>query len=199
MKRTNRTFGLLLAAVCLLFSNFGILYSQSPYYSLKFSVGDSGTINHNDEYVIDVTSCQFDYDPVVPSGDYWFGRDTSRLDWKNLPDSVLKTISCVNFVKNGSVYENSNQAMVWEIIYAIKIVRNSSDTMMIVFPVKIKSFVTFMDLGNVTFKAGIFDLTDDIVYSYNQGLKLEIPVGYNWLPGERDKGLLKSINLTKQK
>lgn len=199
MKRTNRTFGLLLAAVCLLFSNFGILYSQSPYYSLKFSVGDSGTINHNDEYVIDVTSCQFDYDPVVPSGDYWFGRDTSRLDWKNLPDSVLKTISCVNFVKNGSVYENSNQAMVWEIIYAIKIVRNSSDTMMIVFPVKIKSFVTFMDLGNVPFKAGIFDLTDDIVYSYNQGLKLEIPVGYNWLPGERDKGLLKSINLTKQK
>ncbi|MBL8016744.1 MAG: hypothetical protein JNK43_05695 [Ignavibacteria bacterium] len=199
MKRTNRTFGLLLAAVCLLFSNFGILYSQSPYYTLKFSVGDSGTINHNDEYVIDVTSCQFDYDPVVPSGDYWFGRDTSRLDWKNLPDSVLKTISCVNFVKNGSVYENSNQAMVWEIIYAIKIVRNSSDTMMIVFPVKIKSFVTFMDLGNVTFKAGIFDLTDDIVYSYNQGLKLEIPVGYNWLPGERDKGLLKSINLTKQK
>ena len=200
MKRTEKSyFTYLILATALVLINCSAAYTQSPYYSLKFSVGDSGTINHNDDYVIDVTSCQFDYDPVIPSGDYWFGRDTSRLDWQNLPDSVLKTISCVNYVKNGSVYENSNQAMVWENIYAIRIVRNSSDTMLIVFPVKIKSFVTFMDLGNIPFKTGIFDLTNDIVYSYNQGLKLEIPVGYNWLPGDRDKGLLNYINQTTRK
>ncbi len=189
MKKTDRTFGLLLAAICLLFSYCGILYSQSPYYTLKFSVRDTGAVDESSSYTTSVTTCRFNYEPVIPSGDYWFGRDTSQLDWQNLPDSLLKTMTCINSEINGPSYESSNQSMVWENIYAIKIVRNSSETMMIVFPVKIKSFVTFMDLGNIPFKTGIFDLTDDIVYSYSEGLRLKVPEGYNWLPGEKDKGL----------
>lgn len=198
MKRTKKALSIyLILATALVLINCSAAYTQSPYYSLRFSVGDAGNINHNDEYVIDVTTCRFNYDPVVPSGDYWFGRDTSQLDWQNLPDSVLKTISCVNSVINGSAYEHSNQAMVWENIYAIKIVRNSSDTMLIVFPVKIKSFVTFISLGDIPFKRGFFDLTNDIIYSYNQWLRLDIPENYSWLPGEKDKGILNFINLTK--
>lgn len=198
MKRAERVFRLnLIFTIAFVLANCGILYSQSPYYSIKFSVEDSGTINHNDEYVIDVTTCSFSYEPVVPSGDYWFGKDTSLLDWGNLPDSVLKTMSCKNSIVNGLAYESSNQAMVWENIYAIRIVRNLSDTMLIVFPVKIKSFVTFIDLGSIPFKSGIFDLTNDINYTFSQWLKLEIPTGYSWLPGEKDKGILRSINSKK--
>ncbi len=198
MKRTERVFRFnVVFAIAFALTNCGIIYSQSPYYSIKFSVDDSGTINHNDEYVIDVTTCSFSYDPVIPSGDYWFGKDTSRLNWQDLPDSVLKTMSCRNALVKSAVYESSNQAMVWENIYAIRIVRNSSDTMLIVFPVKIKSFVTFINLGNIPFKAGSYDLTDVIVYSFNQWLKLEIPESYNWLPGDRDKGMLNFINQTK--
>lgn len=198
MKRAERVFRLnIFFAIAFALTNCGIIYSQSPFYSIKFSVEDSGTINHNDEYVIDVTTCSFSYDPVITSGDYWFGKDTSLLNWQNLPDSVLKTMSCKNSIVNGSAYESSNQAMVWENIYAIRIVRNLSDTMLIVFPVKIKSFVTFIDLGSIPFKSGIFDLTNDINYTFSQWLRLELPEGYNWLPGGKDKGILNSINLTK--
>ncbi len=198
MKRAERVFRLnIFFAIAFALTNSGIIYSQSPFYSIKFSVEDSGTINHNDEYVIDVTTCSFSYDPVITSGDYWFGKDTSQLDWQNLPDSVLKTMSCKNSIVQSTVYESSNQAMVWENIYAIRIVRNSSDTMLIVFPVKIKSFVTFIDLGSIPFKSGIFDLTNDINYTFSQWLKLAIPAGYSWLPGEKDKGILRSINSKK--
>lgn len=169
------------------------LYSQSPYYTLSFSIDDESTLNIKADYKIEVTTCRFDYEPIVPSGDYWFGKDTSQLIWENLPDSMIKKLSCNTTETNGAFYENSNQAMVWENIYAIRIVRNLSDTMLIVFPVKIKSFVTYIKLGGIPFKTGLYDLTNIITYTFKEWLYLEIPQNYKWLSGNNTKGISKLI------
>ncbi len=191
--KSNSSIYLTVVAVVLFF-NCGMLYSQSPYYTIKFSVGEQDRIENIDFYKIELTTCHFDYDPVISSGDYWFGKDTSVLNWQNLPDSMLKVMSCKNSTVSGSSYNNSNQAMVWENIYAIRIVRNLSDTMLIAFPVKVKSFVTFIDLGTITFKSGFYDLTEVISYTFKEWLYMEIPQNYKWLPGDRSKSILNFIN-----
>jgi len=190
--KSNSSFYLAVVAVVLFF-NCEMLYTQSPYYTIKFSVGETGEIESSEEYKIELTSCKFDYDPVIPSGDYWFGRDTSLLNWENLPDSMIQKLACSTGEIQGTSYENSSQAMIWENIYAIKIVRNTTDTMLIIFPVKIKSFVTYINLGNIPFKIGLYDLTDIVTYTFKDWLYIEIPQNYKWLPGNNIKGLTKLI------
>jgi hypothetical protein len=199
MKKAERLIYLWVIASLVLIINSNFLYSQSPYYTINFSVSDEGTINNNADYKIEITTCRFNYDPVIPSGDYWFGKDTSLLNWDNLPDSMIQKLTCSTAETKGSNYEYSNQAMVWENIYAVKIIRNLSDTMFIVFPVKIKSFVTFIKLGVIPFKRGLYDLTETITYTFKEWLYLELPENYKWLPGEKNKGIMNSINLNKQK
>lgn len=178
----------------LFFTTPVLLFTQSPYYTISFSIADESSLNITAEYKIDVTTCKFEYTPEVPSGDYWFGKDTSLLDWENLPDSMIMKLSCNTADKTGLKYAYSSQSMVWENIFAIKIVRNNTDTMLIVFPVKIKSFVTYIDLGSIPFITGIFDLTDIISYSFNQWLHIGIPANYKWLLRKGNKGILKIIN-----
>ncbi|HAX48172.1 MAG TPA: hypothetical protein PK605_03805 [Ignavibacteria bacterium] len=190
--KSNSSFYLAVIAVALFF-NCEMLYTQSPYYTIKFSVGETGETESSEEYKIELISCKFDYDPVIPSGDYWFGRDTSLLNWENLPDSMIQKLACSTAEIQGSSYENSSQAMIWENIYAIKIVRNTTDTMLIIFPVKIKSFVTYINLGNIPFKMGLYDLTDIVTYTFKDWLYIEIPQNYKWLPGNNIKGLTKLI------
>ena len=193
MNKAKTIVPLTVIAVFALIFNCFTLYSQSPYFTLSFSVEDEPALNNNADYKIELTTCRFDYDPVIPSGDYWFGKDSSQLNWENLPDSMIKKLSCNTVITDGSHYENSNQSMVWENIYAIKIVRNLSDTMLIVFPVKIKSFVTFIRLGSIPFKTGLYDLTDIISYTFKEWLYLEIPQNYQWLPGNKYNGISKLI------
>jgi hypothetical protein len=199
MKKAEKVISLIVILVITVFLNCYSLYSQSPYFTLSFSVEDEFSLNNNADYKIEVTTCQFEYDPVIPSGDYWFGKDTSLLNWDNIPDTMIQKLICNTAETKGSNYEYSNQAMVWENICAIKIIRNLSDTMFIVFPVKIKSFVTFIKLGVIPFKRGLYDLTETITYTFKEWLYLELPENYKWLPGEKNKGIMNSINLNKQK
>lgn len=193
MKKTKGSIPLKVISVLMLFLCISTLFSQSPYFTMSFSISDENSLNTAAEYSIVLTTCRFDYDPVIPSGDYWFGKDTSVLNWENLPDSMIKKLVCSTAETKGSAYENSNQAMIWENIYAIKIVRNSADTMLIVFPVKIKSFVTYIKLGSIPFKTGLHDLTDVVTYTFKEWLYLEIPPDYKWLPGNNTKGISKLI------
>lgn len=194
MTKTKRNIAIYFAVVAVILSvNSGMLYSQSPYYSIQFSIGEKDRIENIDFYKIELTTCRFDYDPMIPSGDYWFGKDSSQLNWDSLPDSLIKKLECSTAETQGSAYEYSNQAMVWENIYAIKIVRNITDTMLIVFPVKIKSFVTYIKLGSIPFKTGLYDLTDIITFTFKEWLYLEIPNNYEWLPGNNTKGISKLI------
>lgn len=169
--------------ILLLFLTVSCVYSQSPYYSISLSMAD----NEN-SYKITLQTRSFDYDPVVSSGDYWFGKDTSKLNWDNLPDSMYGLIkeTKVN-VQNGNQYKESNQAMIWERIYKFTIVQNNTDTMTIVFPILIKSFVTFIKLENIPFTKGYFELTHDIYYSSDDHLHATLPQTYLWKPTGYDE------------
>lgn len=157
-------------------------YSQSPYFSIKFSVTESPPEKMNlASFEITAENCNFEYEPFVPSGDYWFGRDTSVLDWDNLPESMYSIMSCLQSVSKKDSYESSNQGMIWEHIYKYKIVKNSIDTMIVVFPVLVKSFRTSIDLGAIPFTPGYFEITRDLVYDFNDNvLSVTLPVNYIW-------------------
>lgn len=160
-------------------------YSQSPYYTIKFSVTDASSGGY--VYTIAKQVCEFDYKPVINSGDYWFGRDTSTLNWNNLPDSMYTLLKCGDeSVEKGMVYEDSNQSMVWENIYRFRIIRRkaettaASDTMTIVFPVLLKAFVTFINLGSIPFTPGYYEPIYDFKYSQDNHMSMSLPEGYPW-------------------
>lgn len=73
MKRVNITISITVILSIALILNCYTLYSQSPYFTMSFSVEDESTLNVKADYKIE--TCRFDYDPVIPSGDYWFGKD----------------------------------------------------------------------------------------------------------------------------
>jgi hypothetical protein len=152
----------------------GSLFSQTPYYSLKFNITDTSKISYM--YSITENLCKFDYKPFIASGDYWFGKDTSTLNWENLPDTMYKLLSCKKVTDaDGKRFEHGNQQMIWENIFSLTIIRKKAngkryepykyDTMIVVFPVIIKSFVTFIDLGNIEFNKGYFELIDEFIYN----------------------------------
>lgn len=164
------------------------ILSQSPYSSVKFELSDTSQKNYT--YTVNQYICNFNYEPVVPSGNYWFGKDTSKLNWRNLPDSLINSLGCkkVNAVE-GKIYEYGNQQMISEHIITITITRQRSnrktdedvkyDTMIIVMPVLLKSFVTYIDLGTITFNKGYYSL-EGFVYDWSDWLKISLPAVINW-------------------
>lgn len=172
----------ILLPVVFLFASFGSGFAQSPYFSIKFTVTESPPEKMNlASYEITSETCNFEYDPFVPSGDYWFGIDTSVLDWDNLPDSMYSVLSCSQRTTITDNYEYSNQGMIWENIYKYRIVKNNTDTMIVLFPVLVKSFRTSIDLGAIPFSPGYFEITRDLVYIFNDHvLSVTLPDNYLW-------------------
>ncbi len=167
----------------------GSLFSQTPYYSLKLNITDTETKDYI--YLIKEHVCKFDYKPVIRSGDYWFGKDTSTLNWKSLPDSMYNSLSCKKVTEvEGKNFKNGNQQMIWEHIFSLTITRQIADskidelvkydTMIIVFPVLLKSFVTYIDLGAIEFNKGYYELIDEFVYDPNDWLKITLPKDHKW-------------------
>lgn len=165
------------------------LHAQTPYYSLKLSVNDTSANNFN--YNITAYDVSFQYTPVVPSGDYWFGNDTSVLNWNALPDSLINSSSVKKLSSApGKSFEYGNQQMVWENIITFIITRQRADTknnepaitdtMIIVMPVLLKSFVTFIDPGTVPFKKGYYEILSGFIYESSNWLKITLPANLVW-------------------
>jgi hypothetical protein len=166
-----------------IFITVSLCYTQTPYYSVKFTITESH--DKNSAYTISERRCSFKYKPVIPSGDYWFGKDTSRLNWNNLPDSMYNLLECRDMeTVYGKQFIDGTQSMIWENIFIITVTRQkpgiAADTMTIVFPVLIKSFVTFIDLGNVVFTPGYFELTDNLIYNTNDNVSAALPENFTW-------------------
>lgn len=172
----------ILFSFVLMIASTGSNFAQSPYFSIKFTVTESPPEKMNlASYEITAETCNFEYKPFVPSGDYWFGRDTSVLNWDNLPDSMYSIMSCMQNVTKKDSYEQSNQGMIWEHIYKYKIVKNNTDTMIVVFPVLVKSFRTSIDLDVIPFTTGYFEISKDLVYNFNDhDLSVTLPESYTW-------------------
>lgn len=164
-------------------------FSQSPFFSIKFNVSSPpGEQILSKSYQIIDKTCSFNYKPEIISGDYWFGKDTSKLDWESLPDSMYSKLECgKENITDGAKYENSDQDMIWEKIYCFKIIetgnqKKSPDTMTIVFPVLIKSFVTLINLGGIQFSPGYFELTNVLLYKTGSDsyLHISLPEAHTW-------------------
>lgn len=154
--------------------------AQTPYYKVEFSVFDGS----GSAFEITSQHCDFNYKPFIKSGDYWFGKDTSVLDWNNLADTMYSRLECKrNTPVKGDKFTEGIQSMIWEWIFSFNIVRNrkaAADTMTIVFPVLVKSFVTFINLGKIEFKQGYFELTDNLIYDSKDNLVVTLPESFKW-------------------
>jgi hypothetical protein len=158
-------------------------FSQSPYYSMKVSIKQEPGDNYTYRYFH--TICQ----PKEWStrGDT-FDHDTSRLSWDNLSIEYLSGLECKDLEsESDSIYFYGNQMMVYENIMKVTVVRSgagAADTMRMIFPVKIKSFVTYINITNIPFYNKTYDLTNDMEYSI-KGMYLSIKpaADYEWIPG----------------
>jgi hypothetical protein len=189
-----KTPGLRIFIISAIFLFISHSSSQSPFYSIKLKIAPTTDTDYI--YTISTRVCELNYIQTVPSGDYWFGKDTSVLNWNSLPDSMYKLMKCSDVrTINASAYEESNQAMVWENIYKFTITRKlpggNADTMTIVFPVLQKSFVTFIKLEDLSFEPGYFEPGFDLEYKYSNYLYVTLPAGYKWTPIERETRKIK--------
>ncbi len=177
MKKINFILALLLIVV-------SVCFAQTPYYTVKFTIIDDP--KENLTYTIVERICEFDYKPVVPSGDYWFGRDTSVLNWGNLPDTMYNLLKCKDMPAEATkVFEEGRQSMIWETIFTFNITRHKAgsaeDTMTIVFPILVKSFVTYINLGGIKFKPGYFELTRTLIYNTKDHGTVTLPEDFTWV------------------
>ena len=128
-------------------------FAQSPGLAIHFKVDSIKTGGLG--FKIEMKFCE----PLkrTPSKSY-FTNDSSTIDFKKLTE---KDISCKSYIGNYNNssyhYYFSNQVFTWEKIIIWKISAASRDwkePMYVVLPVKIKSFVTFIEIDNVEFEPG---------------------------------------------
>lgn len=159
-----------------------VSFAQSPYYSIKVSIKKEAGDKHTYEYYH--TLC---IPPELSTDGDTFDHDTSKLDWQNLSKEFLNSFECRELgSETDSIYVFGNQMMVYENLAKITIVRTgggTQDTMSMIFPIKIKSFVTFINIRDIPFNNKTYDMTNDMVYS-TEGMYLNIKPrdDYEWIP-----------------
>ena len=139
-----------------------IASAQSPGLSVKFKIDSSKTGSLG--FTIQMKFCQ----PLKRSSSVsYFSNDTSTIDFKKL---TAKDVKCERYIDNynndSSPYDYyfSNQVFAWEKIIVWKISAASRDwkePMYVILPVKINSFVTFIDIKDVAFEAGKCIMIDE--------------------------------------
>lgn len=147
-------------------------YAQSPGLIIHFNV-DSIKADVLD-FKIEMKFCEPHKRTTSKSP---FTKDSSTIDFKKLAE---KDISCEayigNYNSNTYHYYFSNQVFAWEKIIIWKLSAasgNSKEYMYVILPVKIKSFVTFIEINDVVFEPGKFIWIDEQGKSErNSGLDL---------------------------
>jgi|WetSurMetagenome_2_1015567.scaffolds.fasta_scaffold23465_4 hypothetical protein len=175
-------FALLLYLIC--FTTF--VTPQTPSFSVKFRLEE--IMSHGDEclskYTISLERCNF------REAEINYSHDTSKVNWNNLPEDILKNINCnelSSVTKKEFIidYYYHNHDFAFENIIRINVYRekrSQNDTMIVNFPIKISSFVTMVDFGKLYFCPGKFDLTDDMIYEFDDNKYLIIKPKENVLP-----------------
>ena len=103
----------------------------------------------------------------------WFGHDTSNFDWSKLPLITDKDYSCAIYNENSYKsyvieYKYGRHDYVFENIFRFTISREkcgNKDTMIFVFPIKISSFETMIDLGRIYFEPGVYNIDEALIYT----------------------------------
>jgi hypothetical protein len=173
---------LLLYLAC--FTTF--IFPQTPSFSVKFRLEEikSPGDECSSKFTISLERCNF------RDAEINYSHDTSKVNWNNLPEDILKSINCKELssvTKKEFIidYYCQNHDFAFENIFRIYIYRekcNQYDTMILNFPIKISSFVTMVEFGNLYFCPGKYDLTDDMIYELNDNKYLIIKPKENVLP-----------------
>jgi hypothetical protein len=163
-----------------------ITFSQTPSISIRFNLQEIMYHGENpiSKYTVFIELCKFRDDTIK------FSHDTSKVDWKNLPDEIKNMMSCENVFK---AYKEGyaldcffrNHDFAFEYSYKIKIYREKGgekDSMFVFFPIKISSFVIMVQFGVLYYSPGVYDLTDDMEYSFDESKHLIIKPKDNVLP-----------------
>lgn len=130
-----------------------IAFAQSPSLSTRLKMDVSGSV----KYKIEMKICE----PINPSASNgYFNNDTSTINFKVLTASQ---INCGEYISNYdgekifNKYHYSNQFFSWEKIIIWKIMNWSSrgwhEPMYIILPIKMKSFVTHIEINDIVFQS----------------------------------------------
>ncbi|MFA5405307.1 MAG: hypothetical protein WC358_10270 [Ignavibacteria bacterium] len=161
-------------------------FSQSPSFSVKFRLEeimyDDDTFNS--KYTVILERSRYN------EADINYRQDTSKIDWKNLPYEISKDLNSkiIYKVENNSFVTDfyyHNQDYAFEYLVSIRIFRekcNKYDTMDLKFPIIISSFVTMVNFGTLYFYPGMYDLTDNMIYTKDVNNYLQIKPKVNILP-----------------
>ena len=132
-------------------------FAQSPGLIVNLTMDsiETGAVH----FKIEMKICE----PVSGSAiNGYFTNDRSTIDFKKLTE---KDITCGRYIDNYETaypfyyFHYGNQVFAWEKIIVWKIsasTRDWKEPMYVILPVKIKSFVTFIEINNVEFEAGKF-------------------------------------------
>lgn len=150
----------LIVAVCF----YNTAFAQSP--SLSVLIKMDLEKNNSIDYRIEMKICE----PVTPSPNKnYFDNERSSINFKALSDTDIvcgKYTSTYNTENEFNGYQYSNQVFAWEKLLVWKITNESSrdwkKPMFLVLPVKLKSFVTHIEITDVAFQQGnLLWLADD--------------------------------------
>jgi hypothetical protein len=160
--------------------------SQTPSVSIRFKLQEVMYHGENtvSRYSVFIERC------IIRKNNIKYSHDTSTIDWKNLTEEMKSKMLCEDVykvIKEGYVIDCyfQNHDYPFEYAYNIKIYREKNgekDSMLVFFPIKISSFVTMIEFGVLYFFPGVYDLTDDMEYSFNNNGYLIIKPKENILP-----------------
>lgn len=164
----------------------GSVFAQSPYYEINISVkkepGDSSVYKYIHSFCTP---------PEWSNKGETYESDTSAIEW-NLSAGYIDSLKCSEVKsESDSIYSYGNKIMVYEYIIKVIVIREREgirDTMKIIFPVKIRSFVTLVDMTNIPFHSDTYNMANDMVYTVN-GMEMTIKPAKNfqWVPRQKDK------------
>jgi len=166
--------------------------AQTPYFSVIVKMDSAKT--EGKRYKIEMKFCHPSH--ATDKGD-WFKADTSNVDFANLkPGDVI----CNEYFDKGmpevilgkeeeipvNQFKFTNQVFAWEQIVIVKISDQSSrgwhPEMYIVFPVKYKSFVTYISLSDIDFLSGNVLFADNYAAS-KKGMSMSVDLSLKDHPG----------------
>ena len=149
-------------------------FGQSPSYSIEVKVPQEEGYTYSYSSKLCFPNTKMDRE--------WFTGEISDIDWSTVSMDDYTCNELPNEIKGGFKY--GNQIHAYECIANVRIIKTDgelADVMWIVFPLQKESFVTHVDLSDIEFRAGIYDLTDAFDYDTTDHLAMRIKDGYEWV------------------
>ncbi len=160
-----------LLIVLFLLTATGALFAQDPGYSITVKVKPEEGYTY--QYSSKLCS------PKTKSIDtQWHEYYRSKIDISEFYCEDLRN----EMSEGGFRYADLMHA--YECVSNVTIIQTgseTSDTMRIVFPLKVESFVTIVELMDIEFKPGVYDLSDGFDYDTSNFMVMTVRDDFEWV------------------